>query len=82
MSRPAIATAQVRSQTKSSGGGEWLIGIGTIPIGNCRPWRARLFTPININIMGLFGLFGPDLTKTAQTSDFTIHYGSDWNGKS
>ncbi len=30
---------------------------------------------------GIFGLFGPDLSKEASTDQYAIHYSEDWDGK-
>ncbi len=30
---------------------------------------------------GIFGLFGPDLSKEASTDQYSIHYPEDWDGK-
>lgn len=76
--RAPILTAQ--PQAKSSGGGEWLIGIGIFLLAIVA-LGGLAFYAYQYQYRGLFGLFGPDLTKTAQTNDFTIRYGSDWNGR-
>ncbi len=73
----AAAKAQVRSQS-TSGGGEWMIGIGVFLLAIVA-LAGLAFYAYQYQYYGIFGLFGPDLTKTAQTRDFTIRYGSDWN---
>lgn len=75
----AAAKAQVRSQPTSSGG-EWMIGIGIFLLAIVALVGLALYA-YQYQYYGIFGLFGPDLTKTAQTRDFTIRYGSDWNVK-
>lgn len=74
------STATAQPQAKSSGGGEWLIGIGIFLLAIVA-LGGLAFYAYQYQYRGLFGLFGPDLTKTARTSDFTIRYGSNWNGR-
>ncbi|MCB9436210.1 MAG: hypothetical protein H6673_04350 [Anaerolineales bacterium] len=65
---------------KSKGGGgqlEWAIGIGMVLIGLALipviAWYAYTYRNY-----GLFGLFGPDMTKVAKTQDVQINYPDDW----
>lgn len=56
---------------------EWAIGIGMVLVGLALipviAWYAYTYRNY-----GLFGLFGPDITKVAKTQDVQINYPSDW----
>lgn len=75
--RPAPAA---RPKKSSSGGGEWLIGLGLfmlviVVIGGLAFYAYRY------RHYGLFGLLGPDLNQVAQTTEFQIRYPGDWEAR-
>ncbi len=74
-------TKQPREKkTYPAGRGEWVASVVLFVLINGL-LAGGAYYGYNYRHMGLFGLFGPDLTASIGTDEFAINYPSDWYGE-